>query len=89
MQKLPEGNLDSLAIAQKTVGSFSHLESASGDEYFGTQELETGKPKMALVMCRFFKNIFFTTGTVGNLGQDLNFSFLIGMLNDYFQDPRF
>lgn len=86
---MPEGNLDSLAIAQKTVGSFSHLESASGDEYFGTQELEIGRRKMAFVMCRILKNIFFITSTVGNLGQDLNFSFLVGMLNDYFQDPRF
>jgi len=50
VQKLPEGNLDSLAIAHKTVGSFSHLESASGDEYSGTQEIEIGKPKMALVL---------------------------------------
>lgn len=40
-----------LAIAHKTVGSFSHLEYASGDEYFGTQELEIEKPKMALVIC--------------------------------------
>lgn len=37
--------------AHKTVGSFSHLESASGDEYFGMQELEIGKEKMALVIC--------------------------------------
>lgn len=64
MQKLPEGNLDSLAIDHKTVGSFSHLESASGDENFGTQELETGKHKMALVMYRFFFVVFFSSQPV-------------------------
>lgn len=85
MQKLPEGNLESLAVDHKTVGSFSHLESASGDENFGTQELEIGKHKMALVMYSFFFFFFPTTTTVGNLGQGLKFSFLIDMLDNDFQ----
>lgn len=49
MLKLPEGNLGYLAADHKTVGSFSHLESANGNENFGTQKLEIGKHKIALV----------------------------------------
>lgn len=91
MLKLPEGNLGYLAADHKTVGSFSHLESANGNENFGTQKLEIGKHKIALVkysflwlFCFVLKN-FFITSTVGNLGQGLKFSFLIGLLDIDFQ----
>lgn len=85
MQKLPEGNPDSLAVAHKTVGSFSHLKSPSDDEYFGTQELVIGKPKMALVLNFLLSSL----PVFGNLSQGLKFSFLIDMLNDDFQNSSF